>query len=224
MGITSIHEPLVTRSQHLDTSPVSGEEAVELIEVARELDEPSVDAIAAFASSSSADPARCHPVCVSDHATATARGVGDERTLLLGTLGFLRDAVLRKVGGITEQQAGWRPEGRLLPLVGIVHHLACVEWRWIDGAFLGADVERSEDEFAAPGITLEEAVAAYRSRAAATDEVVLAAPSLDARGRGVPIGADRDLRFILVHVIQETARHAGHADATREMLDGATGW
>ncbi|MDQ1375182.1 MAG: hypothetical protein QOJ09_2520 [Actinomycetota bacterium] len=154
----------------------------------------------------------------------TASGVGDERTLLLGTLGFLRDAVLRKVTGITEEQARWRPDGRLISLVGIVHHLSCVERRWIDGAFLGADVERSEEEFVAPGMTLDDAVAAYRARAAATDAVVLATPSLDVRGRGTPVGVDRDLRFILLHVIQETARHAGHADATREMLDGTTGW
>lgn len=154
----------------------------------------------------------------------SASGVGDERTLLIGTLGFLRDAVLRKVAGVTESQAHWRPNDRLIPLVGIVHHLACVEWRWIDGAFLGDDVERSEDEFVASGTTLEDAVSAYRARAATTDAIVLATPSLDARGRGVPVGVDRDLRYILVHLIQETARHAGHADATREMLDGTTGW
>ena len=151
-------------------------------------------------------------------------GVADERALLLGTLGFLRDAVLRKVAGITEEQARWRPDGRLLPLVGIVHHLSCVEWRWIDGAFLGADVERSDEELTAAGVTLEAAVAAYRERAAATDAVVSGAASLDERGRGSPVGVDRDLRAILVHLIQETARHAGHADATREMLDGTTGW
>jgi hypothetical protein len=153
-----------------------------------------------------------------------AGGGIDERELLVATLGFLRDAVLRKAAGVTEEQARWRPGGRLLPLVGIIHHLSCVEWRWIDGAFLGADVVRSEEEFAAPGVTLEDAAAAYRARAATTDSVVFAAGSLDVMGRGVPVGVDRDLRTILVHLIQETARHAGHADATREMLDGTTGW
>jgi hypothetical protein len=154
-----------------------------------------------------------------------AAGSGDdERELLVATLGFLRDAVLRKAAGLTEEQARWRPDGRLLPLVGIVHHLSCVEWRWIDGAFLGADVVRSEEEFAAPGSTLEEATDRYRARAAETDAIVFAAESLDAKGRGVPVGADRSLRTILVHLIQETARHAGHADATRELLDGTTGW
>jgi hypothetical protein len=151
-------------------------------------------------------------------------GVGDERALLLGTLDFLRDAVLRKALGITEAQARWRPDGRLLSLVGVVHHLSCVESRWIDGAFLGADVARNEEEFLATDVTVEKAMVAYRERASATDAVVGAAASLDARGRGDPIGEDRDLRCILVHLIQETARHAGHADATREMLDGMTGW
>ena len=154
----------------------------------------------------------------------TMRGAGDERALLLGTLAFLRDAVLRKADGLSEEQARWQPDGRLIPLVGIVHHLSRVEWRWIDGAFLGAAVERSEEEFAAAGVTIEQAIANYRERAAATDAVVAAAESLDVRGKGDPVGVDRDLRCILVHLIQETARHAGHADATRELLDGTTGW
>lgn len=149
-------------------------------------------------------------------------GVGDERELLGTTLAFLREAVLRKVEGLTEEQARWTPEGGLLPLVGIVNHLAHVEWRWIEGAFRGADVSRSEEEFVAANISLEEAVAGYRERGQVTDDVVRSAMSLDARGEG-EWGHSRDLRWILVHLIQETARHAGHADATRELLDGTRG-
>ena len=103
-------------------------------------------------------------------------GTGDERALLLGTLAFLRDAVIGKAG--------------------IIYHLAHVEWRWISGAL--------------------------RRRAEATDEAVLGAPSLDVRGSGA-WGEQRDLRWALVHLIQETARRAGHADATRELPDGTTG-
>lgn len=149
-------------------------------------------------------------------------GTGDERTLLLGTLAFLRHAVVRKADGLDEERAAWTPEGGLLPLKGIIYHLAHVEWRWIAGALHGGEVSRDEGEFQADGVSLSDAVALYRLRATATDEAVMAAQSLDQRGAG-PWGEQRDLRWILVHLIQETARHAGHADATRELLDGTKG-
>lgn len=149
-------------------------------------------------------------------------GVGDERELLGSTLAFLRDAVLRKAEGLSDDQARWTPEDGLLPLIGIVNHLAHVEWRWIDGAFKGAQVTRSEEEFVAKDVTVSEAIAAYRQRGRLTDEAVRSASSLDARGQG-DWGGERDLRWILIHLIQETARHAGHADATRELLDGTKG-
>lgn len=97
----------------------------------------------------------------------------DERELLLEWLGYLRGAVLRKVEGIDDEQARWTPDGRLIPLIGIVHHLTRVEWRWIEGGFRGADVDRSESEFA-PGqeLRITDAVVAYRERAAATDAAV----------------------------------------------------
>ncbi|HEU5242380.1 MAG TPA: DUF664 domain-containing protein [Ornithinibacter sp.] len=148
-------------------------------------------------------------------------GTDDETELLLGWLGYLRGAVLRKVEGLDEAAARWTPEGRLIPLVGIVNHLTRVEWRWIDGAMLGQEVDRSEEEFRpGPELTLDAAVRAYRERAVATDEAVrrigdLRTPCSEGRGT--------DLRWVLLHLVNETARHAGHADATRELLDGTTG-
>ncbi len=81
-------------------------------------------------------------------------------------------------------------------------------------------MSRNEEEFR-PGadLTISAAVDAYRERAAATDAVVRSM-SLAQPCRG---GEDADLRWVLLHLINETARHAGHADATRELLDGATG-
>lgn len=152
----------------------------------------------------------------------TVAGVGDERVLLGTTLACLREAVLSKAEGLTDEQGRWTPEGGVLPLIGIVNHLAHVEWRWIDGAFGGAEVSRSEEEFVARDVTLDEAIDAYRQRGQKTDAVVQSAASLDVRGQG-QWGEARDLRWILVHLIQETARHAGHADATRELLDGTRG-
>ncbi len=148
-------------------------------------------------------------------------GNPDERELLLLWLGYLRGAVLRKVEGVGEADARWTPNGRLISLLGIVNHLTQVEWRWIDGGMCGENVSRSEEEFSpGPALTVGAAVAAYRERAAATDATVRSLPSLAEPCR---FGEGRDLRWVLLHLINETARHAGHADATRELLDGATG-
>lgn len=151
-------------------------------------------------------------------------GHPDERELLLTWLDYLRGAVIRKIEGLSEAGARWTPDGgALIPLLGIVNHLTHVEWRWIDGGIGGAQVSRSETEFRpGPELTVPDALAAYRLRAQATDAAVRAARSLAQpclRGED----AGRDLRWVLIHLINETARHAGHADAVRELLDGTTG-
>jgi uncharacterized damage-inducible protein DinB len=147
-------------------------------------------------------------------------GTPDEGELLLRWLGYLRGAVLRKAEEVSDSDARWRPDGRLISLLGIVNHLTHVEWRWIDGSMNGQDVSRSEEEFApSADVTIDSALDAYRQRAVATDAAVrsmsLTQPSV--------WDAEKDLRWVLLHLINETARHAGHADATREMLDGTTG-
>jgi uncharacterized damage-inducible protein DinB len=147
-------------------------------------------------------------------------GNADERELLLSWLGYLRGGVLRDIAGLSEADARWTPPRALIGLLGVVNHLTHVEWRWIDGGMLGEPVDRSEDEFApGPDLTVAAAVTAYRDRATRTDQLVrtlaLDAPCQRAEGT--------NLRWVLLHLINETARHAGHADATRELLDGATG-
>ena len=152
------------------------------------------------------------------------RGTDDETELLLGWLGYLRGAVLRKVEGLDEAAARWTPEGRLIPLIGIVNHLTRVEWRWIDGTMLGHPTRRGEEEFRPDAsLTVEAAVLAYRERAVATDEAVRRIGDLRAPSSEGSADDPIDLRWVLLHLINETARHAGHADATRELLDGTTG-
>jgi uncharacterized damage-inducible protein DinB len=147
-------------------------------------------------------------------------GNSDERELLLEWLDWLRGAVLRKIDGVSDVDARWTPNGKLISLLGIVNHLTHVEWRWIDGAMRREETSRSDAEFR-PGdeLSVAAAVAAYRARAAATDAYVrataLTQPTRDDDGT--------DLRWVVLHLINETARHAGHADATRELLDGVTG-
>jgi uncharacterized damage-inducible protein DinB len=147
-------------------------------------------------------------------------GTPDEVELFLRWLAYLRGAVLRKVEGLSDSDARWTPESRLISLLGIVNHLTHVEWRWIEGSMQGRSVSRSEEEFA-PGsdLTVDSAVAAYRERADKTDAAVRSMPLTQAS----TWDGENDLRWVLLHLINETARHAGHADATREMLDGMTG-
>ena len=158
----------------------------------------------------------------------------DERELLLRFLQRQREEVVAATAGLTEEQARWTPDSRLLPVIGIVNHLAHVEWRWMDGRYLGHPFPPRGEEFrVGDDVTLAMALDAYAARAARTEEVVRAAAMLDApclgcEGDGPPahvlLGLERplDLRWAVLHLIEETARHAGHADATREMLDGRT--
>jgi hypothetical protein len=144
----------------------------------------------------------------------------DERELLLDWLAYLRTSIVRKLADLDEAQARWTPDGGLIPLLGIVNHLTRVEWRWMDGKMRGAPTSRSEEEFRpGPGLTVPDAVARYRERARSTEELVRSLPLT----RACTDDSGRDLRWVLLHLIEETARHAGHADATRELLDGTTG-
>ena len=147
-------------------------------------------------------------------------GNDDERELLLGWLGYLRGAVIRNVEGLTDEQARWTPDGKLISPLGVMNHLTHVEWRWIDGGMLDAEVSRSEAEFRpGPELTVDAALAAYRARAETTDAAVRTMSLTEPCRRE----AGTNLRWVLLHLINETARHAGHSDATRELLDGATG-
>lgn len=157
----------------------------------------------------------------SDTEIGFPRGTSDEPELFLRWLGYLRGVVVRKIEDLTDEQARWTPQGALTSLVGIINHLTCVEWRWIDGGMLGQETFRTEAEFMpGPELTVVAAVDAYRDRAATTDLVVRSMPSLTVPCLAEP-GAD--LRWVLLHLMNETARHAGHADAVRELLDGTTG-
>ena len=104
-----------------------------------------------------------------------------------------------------------------------MNHLAHVERRWTDGIYLGGRVSRSEAEFhVGRDVTVADVIADYKAAAANTEAVVRAAPSATdlCRHESHP---GIDLRWVLIHLVEETARHAGHADATRELLDGKTG-
>ncbi len=158
----------------------------------------------------------------------------EERELLLRYLHRQRELVVESAADLTDEQARWTPDGKLLPILGIVNHLTHVEWRWMEGRYLARDFPAREEEFrVGDDVTLAATIAAYAERARQTAAIVRAAPSLDEPCLGceggfppahVLLGLDRplDLRWAVLHLIEETARHAGHADATRELLDGRT--
>lgn len=157
----------------------------------------------------------------------------DERELLLQFIEWKRAQVAATAEGLTDDELLWTPDGRLLPIIGIINHLTHMEWRWIEGRYLGAEFPPRLEEFWLEAGTDGAAILdAYRTRARRTEAVVRAAPTLDVPCLGdegergpvhVVLGFDEpiDLRWVLLHVLEETAHHAGHADSTRELLEAA---
>ncbi len=71
----------------------------------------------------------------------------DETELLLGFVRWQREQVVAATTGLTEEQLRWTPDGRLLPIIGVVNHLTHMEWRWIEGRYLGSEFPAREEEF-----------------------------------------------------------------------------
>ncbi|MER7703087.1 DinB family protein [Kitasatospora sp. NPDC097605] len=170
---------------------------------------------------------------LADAARTETPPAGDERATLTAFLDFQRDTFAMKCAGLTTEQLRARP---LLPsplsLLGLARHLAEVErgwfrnvladearpgfWKRPDGGFAEFDVEDADPD---------EGFAVWRRECAHARELVAAAPSLDILGhhRGPSGEQSWSLRWILTHMIEEYARHNGHADLLREHLDGRTG-
>jgi hypothetical protein len=130
--------------------------------------------------------------------------------------------VVRKVNGVSEEQARVVLVGSGTNLLWLTKHLARAETLWILVRFAGRSVTVPEDDLQADD-TMAAAVDAYRRTWPATDAEVAGASSLDARCRALEDGAPANLRWVLMHLLEETARHAGHADVLRELIDGQTG-
>jgi hypothetical protein len=148
--------------------------------------------------------------------------LSDERELLLAWLQFLREAVLRKAEDLDEDQVRWRPDAKLITIAGIVNHLAHVSGAGSTGRCEASRSPGARRSSTCPGTDrspmwrrLIEA-----GGPAPTRSCVVPIWPTPAATRSIP---DINLRWVLLHLIEETARHAGHADATRELLDGTTG-
>ena len=160
---------------------------------------------------------------------------GDEFGLLTGFLDYHRAVMVRKAQDLASDQLAVRLGPSVLTLGGLIKHLAFAEDIWFDHRLIGN--ERGEpwasvDWKSDPGWELhsaaddspEELFALYHAACARSRAAVAKVGDLDAvatfpNGRGIFF----NLRWILIHMIEETARHAGHADLIRESIDGTTG-
>jgi hypothetical protein len=155
-----------------------------------------------------------------------------ERADLLQTLAKHRGFLRVTVRDLTDEQARRRTTVSELCLGGLIKHVASTEARWMRFAVGGAETMRSEPvDWAGQfrmldGETLTGLLDRYEQVAAETDKLVLTLPDLDVshplpEAPWFEPGARWSVRRVLLHLIAETAQHAGHADILRESLDGA---
>ncbi|MEU1629012.1 DinB family protein [Streptomyces sp. NPDC020096] len=155
-----------------------------------------------------------------------------------GLLAFIeaqRGGLRRAALGLTDEQARATPTAGSLSIGGLIKHNLECERSWIVGTLCGRRDEifqRDQSNWAdshhlVEGETLAGVLEAYEAVARETEEIVRALPSLDVtvplpEAPWFPPGSKRSARWILLHLIEEAARHAGHADIIRETLDGKT--
>ena len=156
------------------------------------------------------------------------RLVAGEAETLRAHLQYQRESLVRKVEGLSDDVARRELVPSGTTLLWLVVHLARAEQLWVLVRFAGRrpghDLdERLLDDTVGPEDTLAGAVAAYREAWRRVDAVLDAAPGLDAPCRAMGDDEPVNLRWVLTHLVGETARHAGHADVLREQIDGATG-
>ena len=149
------------------------------------------------------------------------RSRGDDRQILLALLGYQRESLIRKVADLDGESARRRLVPSDTTLLWLVRHLTRAETVWVLRRFLGEDVPVPADE-PPEDDTPEAAIAAYRWVAQRVDAVA-AEHDLDELARADDTEPPVNLRWILAHLLEETARHAGHADILRELVDGSTG-
>ncbi|MBE8475976.1 DinB family protein [Streptomyces justiciae] len=158
--------------------------------------------------------------------------VCDAHELLLGYLQWYREALLRKLEGLSDDQLrtpveplGWSP-------LGLVQHLGWVERRWMRWGFGAQDVVAYppggdvEEWTVAPGTSTAQVIAAYQAEAAVANSLASTAMLGDKARLGGRFRTPEQapsLGRILFHLLQEYARHVGHLDIARELIDGRTG-
>jgi hypothetical protein len=151
----------------------------------------------------------------------------DERTMLTAWLDYHRATLERKCEGLTAEQLRMRAvPASDLSLLGIVRHLGSAEYLWFRFWLAGEEPNNPHDgdiAFAIDDADVPETFAFWRGEYDHAREVLARFASLDEVGAGQAVGAGISVRWTLVHMIEEYARHNGHADLIREAIDGARG-
>ncbi|PPS70260.1 Mini-circle protein [Streptomyces sp. 46] len=162
----------------------------------------------------------------------TGPTTGDERRMLIDVLRVQRATLQLKCSGLGSELVLRSVEPSTLSLLGLVRHLADVERRWFrrvlaaqDAPALFSSTADPDGDFDGatddPGVVAE-AWETWRTEVAFAERFVTDAPDLDVAGEDSWRGTV-SLRWVLIHMIEEYARHNGHADLLRERIDGAVG-
>ncbi|MFI6288661.1 DinB family protein [Streptomyces sp. NPDC051018] len=162
-----------------------------------------------------------------------AEAEGDERGALLAFVEAQRGAIRRSVLGLTEQQTASRPSVSELSLSGLVKHVAETELNWLRMAQQRPNEKQRTEETWGDSFrlvddeSLEDMLAFWGSVAAETAEFIRAVPSLNdtfplPEAPWFPKEGRVSMRWLMIHLVEEIGRHAGHADIIRESLDGKT--
>jgi uncharacterized damage-inducible protein DinB len=160
-----------------------------------------------------------------------ASAVADERTTLEVFLDYYREAVKGKVRGLSDEDARRQLVPSATTLLGLIKHLCRVEVSWFQHRLAQIPseelpalrwIDQPDGDFRiAPEETVETLLAQYEEQCTVSRETAARFELDDAVPH--PVLGEVSLRWIYVHMIEETARHAGHADILREQLDGSTG-
>ena len=164
--------------------------------------------------------------------TGKVAAVANERTTLEALLDYCRDAIKAKLRGVSEEDARRRLVPSQTTLGGLIKHLARVEVSWFqhrlgqipveDLPLLSRAIEDPESDFRVEEEdTVEALIARYEEQCARSREIAAHHELDDVVPH--PVLGEVSMRWIVIHMIQETARHAGHADILREQIDGSTG-
>jgi len=148
-----------------------------------------------------------------------------EKATLLAFLNYQRDSIVAKAEGISDEQGRTRGVPSGTSVLGLIRHLSAAERLWFAEVFSGGPEigETDLDMEIRPDETADGLLAAYREAISQANEIIAACNDMDQPSARLARGDTRSMRWILLHMIGETSRHAGHADILREQIDGAVG-